>query len=89
MELRDGTYLKLGRRVERIELNHGYWVGVREVELDSINSGTLFGAWEDDAGKVWLDLVEYKDTLEEAIQLGNRHNQLAIYDNYNKEAINL
>ena len=89
MELRDGTYLMLGRHAERVELNHGYWVATTETELDSINNGTLFGVWEDDAGKIWLDLVQYVETLDKAIELGNHYGQLAIYDNYNKEAITL
>jgi hypothetical protein len=89
MELKDGTYLMLGRHAERVEIGHGYWVATKEVELESINNGTLFGVWEDDAGKIWLDLVSYVETLDKAIELGNRYGQLAIYDNYNKEAITL
>jgi hypothetical protein len=89
MELSNGTYLRLGRHAKRVEIEHGYWVGTKEVELESINNGTLFGVWEDDAGKIWLDLVEYVETLDKALELGYHYNQLAIYDNYNKEAINL
>jgi hypothetical protein len=89
MELRDGTYIKLGRHAERVELNHGYWVATKEVELESINNGTLFGVWEDETGKIWLDLVQYVETLDKALELGYLYNQLAIYDNYNQETINL
>lgn len=89
MELRDGTYLKLGRHAERVEIGHGYWVATKEAELGSINNGTLFGVWEDDAGKIWIDLVSYVEDLDTALALGNRYGQLAIYDNYNKEAITL
>ncbi len=89
MELSNGTYLRLGRHAERVEIEHGYWVGTKEVELDSINSGTLFGVWEDDAGKIWLDLVQYVETLDKALELGHHYNQLAIWDNANAKEIRL
>lgn len=89
MELSNGTYIKLGRRFQRLDIDHGYWVATQETDLDSLNNLTVFGVWEDEAGKIWVDLVSYVDNLETAIELGERHNQLAIWDNHNQEEITL
>ena len=87
MELTDGTYLKLGHLYHRIEIDHGYWVGVKETDLESVNSGTLFGVWIDDTGKKWIDLVDYEYNQTNAIRKGRKYNQIAIYDNANQETI--
>jgi hypothetical protein len=90
MELENGTYLKLGaNEVVRIETNQGYWVATKEVSFGSLNSLAVFGVWVDDTGKRWLDLVSYIEDLDTAKAMGNRYGQLAIYDNKNKETIDL
>jgi hypothetical protein len=89
MELSDGTYLKLGRRYHRLEIDHGYWVATTETKEEYLGNLSVFGVWEDDTGKVWLDLVTYVGELEPAIALGKRYKQLAIWDNYNQKEITL
>jgi hypothetical protein len=41
----------------------------------------MFGGWHDPAsGKVWLDISAVKSDKDEAIKLGKKHNQIAIFD---------
>lgn len=48
------------------------------------------GCWlNDDDGMVYIDRVQGFDTLEEAIECGKKHNQIAIYDTVNNESINV
>lgn len=90
-ELQDGTYLKLSKdNLVRIETTKGYWVGITEADLDSVYTGHLVGVWNDkDTGKTWVDVVEYRENLGDAVVLAKEHNQIAIWDNSNQKEIRL
>lgn len=90
-ELEDGTYLKLAKdNLVRIETTKGYWVAITEADLESVYTGHLVGVWTDtNTGKVWVDVVEYRESLGDAVELAKQHNQLAIWDNANSKEIRL
>jgi predicted metalloendopeptidase len=82
----DGTYQKTFDGWEKVELDVGYWVASEETEMDSLDIGEYLGVWTDENGKVWYDKTHFIFDRETAIILGIRWNQLAIYDNKNKNA---
>jgi hypothetical protein len=90
-ELEDGTYLKLSEtNLVKIETNQGYWVGITEADLASVYTGHLVGVWRDkDTGKTWVDVVEYRESLGDAVELARHHNQIAIWDNANGVEVRL
>ena len=90
-ELEDGTYLKLAKdNLVRIETTKGYWVAITEAYLECVYTGHLVGVWRDkDTGKVWVDVVEYRESLGDAVELARRNDQLAIWDNANGKEIRL
>lgn len=40
----------------------------------------LLGAWRSDDGKMWLDVSDVVDTLDEAMDLGGKRDQWGVYD---------
>ena len=90
-ELEDGTYLKLSEtNLVRIDTTKGYWVAITEADLASVYTGHLVGVWtDDDTGKTWVDVVEYRESLGDAVELAKHHNQIAIWDNSNDREIRL
>ena len=49
----------------------------------------LIGAWRDDTGKVFIDVVRVISSLDSAIAEGRRLKQQAVYDLSNEKVINL
>ena len=90
-ELQDGTYLKLSKdNLVKIETNQGYWVAITEADLDSVYTGHLVGVWTDTkTSRVWVDVVEYRESLGDAVELARANNQIAIWDNLNNREVRL
>lgn len=90
--LPDGTFVQYGNSYLPIKPETGYWVGagvysVEEIELDGI---TIFGLWTDQwTNDKFIDRVVYLEDLEEAMELGRHHKELAIWDIANNKEIRL
>jgi hypothetical protein len=82
--VKDGSY-----RIVREEKDAGYWVSQRALTLDDLDDALTFGAWTDDGGKVWLDVSYWIADLDNALVLGRKWNQAAIWDCRNGVAIYL
>ena len=83
----DGTYLKLGGDLHRIESQLGYWAASEETTLSSVLNGEFVGVWEDSEGKTWIDATHYFTDLEQALKFARAHNQMAIWDNLHEREI--
>ena len=59
---------------------YGYIVGVKTLEMSDIRPGNLIGVWRDESGEKVFDVVKHVDALQDAVRLGNDHDQVAIWD---------
>lgn len=76
----------------------GFTVHSNDLKLRHINQISVvttitpgvdgFGAWLED-GIVHLDVIQTEDNKDSALNLARRHEQLAIYDRYTDETINV
>jgi hypothetical protein len=86
----DGTYQKTKDGYSMLNTQTGYWVGIEEVVLDTVEVGDFVGIWTDpENGKVWVDRVLHFTDLTMALEAGKLNEQKAIYDIANKTEIYL
>lgn len=86
--MQDGTYLYQNGKFQPVSMTDGYWVAERELQRSELVSGMVVGIWTDPkSGKVWLDKTRLVRNLARATALATLWNQLAIYDNANKEVL--
>ncbi len=77
--MKDGTYLKLGGTLHRVESVKGYWAASSETTLDKVSDGEFVGLWTDNTGRLWVDNTHYFTDYTNALQFAREHNQLAIW----------
>lgn len=89
MELKDGTYLVNGEgELITAPFRSGYYVATHETSLEEAKPGQLVGVWTNpETGRTHIDNTRWVYSRETAIELGKRHNQLAIWDIKNKKEI--
>jgi hypothetical protein len=81
MEYADGTYIKFGDILVKLDVPIGYWVGTVGFDtLDNVADGTIVGVWTKD-GKTYYDKSVWVASRAKAISLGMSCNQMAIWDN--------
>lgn len=74
----------INRRVTALDLHHYVSTARDALALP----GRVFGGWRDpDTGSIYLDVSVVTPSLSEALELADRHRQLAIYDFATGESI--
>jgi hypothetical protein len=80
--MNDGTYIKDGDEFTLItSATAGYWVALYKTTPENIIEGQYMGVWTNPAsGVTYYDRTVWVADVTEAIDLGNKHDQLAIWD---------
>jgi len=80
--MNDGTYIKDGDEFTLItSATSGYWVALYNTTPENIIEGQYMGVWTNPvSGVTYYDRTVWVADVTEAIDLGNKHNQLAIWD---------
>ena len=87
MEYADGTYIKFGDILVKLDVPIGYWVGITELDtLENVPDGTTIGVWTDN-GKTYYDRSKWFNDKDKAIEIGKFCNQMAIWDCENQTEI--
>lgn len=80
---KDGTYILTPNGWEDYAAKwaYGYIVASTEVlDDDEIIIGDLVGVWIAPDGHKWIDHVRHVAGYDDAVKLGNKYNQIAIWD---------
>ena len=81
----------------------GYMVGIKGIEFNSVsecdpfriaefiqsNPEKWYGSWKDTDGKVYIDVCQNVQKLQDALDLGKAYEQISIYDVVTSEVIYL
>jgi len=90
--LDDGTYRRdLYGQLHRVDRTSGFWVAIAN-DIDESHFGMydFIGVWlEPHTDRVWLDGSVWVEDLTDALALGIKHKQLAIWDCANSTEIYL
>ena len=90
MTYADGTYMKFADNVMvRIDVPIGYWVASEKIAtLDELADGEFVGVWTNPTtGITYFDKTMWIESLAMAKFIGERYNQLAIWDCENETEV--
>jgi len=87
--MENGTYIKDGDEFTLItNATTGYWANVASATPENIVEGQYMGVWTNPvSGKTYYDRSVWVSDLDNAIAIGNQHNQLAILDIANETEV--
>ena len=87
--MENGTYIKDGDEFTLItNATTGYWANVASATPETTAEGEYLGVWTNPvSGVTYYDKSVWVAGLDEAIAIGNQHNQLAIWDIANEKEV--
>lgn len=89
MNYADGTYIKFGDILTKLDVPIGYWVAIEKIATPAdVKDGAFVGIWTNPAsGITYYDNTVWVESLAMAKFLGERHDQLAIWDCANETEV--
>lgn len=86
--MKNGTYLKIDGTFILSHAKSGYWVALHPTTLDELMDGHYVGVWTNpETGITDYDRSVWISDLNDAMELGKAHNQLAIWDIANETEV--
>ena len=86
--MENGTYLNVDGMFVKAHPKTGYWVALHETTLADTLDGQYVGVWTNpETGETDYDRSVWVADLNDAMELGKAHNQLAIWDIANETEV--